>query len=85
MNQNVLQNDIDFYEKSKVNLLKHHLGKFVVIYNGKFVNAFDSLDNAADYAITNFGKGPYLIRQVGKEEGGILPDSVIYQYQHAIN
>lgn len=43
----------------------HHQGKFALIYDGEFVDAFDTFHNAAVQAVDRFGKGPYLIRQIG--------------------
>ncbi len=83
MTQDTLQNEIAAFEKLKVELLKHHFGKFVVIRDGKLAGAFDTLDNAAKEAIQRFGKGHYLIRQVGKDAPTSLPASVAFRPLHA--
>lgn len=80
MSREALQKDIDFYEQSRPSLLEHHKGKFVVIYEAKFIGAFDTFDNAAKYAVSHFGKGPYLIRQVGKDGPSVLPASVVFRH-----
>jgi len=60
-------------------LEKHHMGKFVVIYDGEFINAFDTFDNAAKEAVGRFKSGPYLIRQVGSERVMPMPASVAFR------
>lgn len=47
------------------------------------VGAYDTFDAAAKEAIRQFGKGPYLIRQVGAEPTKTLPASVAYRVIHA--
>ena len=63
----------------KEDLLKHHLGKYVLIHGNQFISSFDSFDNAAKEAIKQFGTGPYLIRQVGKDPVMTMPASVAYR------
>lgn len=72
-----LENEIRAYEARKPELEKHHFGKWVVFHGEEFVGAFDTLDNAAAEAIQRFGRGPYLIRQVGAPPM-TLPASVLY-------
>jgi len=42
------------------NLEEHHMGKWVVFHDCVLVDAFDTLDNAANEAVRRFGRGPYL-------------------------
>jgi hypothetical protein len=60
-----LETEIRAYEAKREELERHHKGKFVIFHGDDFVGAFDSLDAAADEAVRRFGRGPYLIRQVG--------------------
>lgn len=60
-----LETEIAAYEAKRVELERHYKGKFVIFHDGEFIGAFDSFDAAADEAVRRFGRGPYLIRQVG--------------------
>lgn len=60
-----LDAEIAAYSKMKPDLEKHHNGKWVVIKDGKLEGSFDEFDTAARAAVEKFGRGPYLIRQVG--------------------
>ena len=60
-----LEKEITAFERLSPELEAHHHGKWVVIHDEVLVGAFDTLDAAAEEAATRFGRGPYLIRQVG--------------------
>ncbi len=76
-----LDQELQAYEAMKANLEEHHTGKWVVIHDGELVDAFDTLDAAATEAVRRFGRGPYLIRQVGAPPVS-LPASVLYRPVH---
>ena len=73
-----LDREIAAFEAQKESLEQHHMGKFVVIKDERLVGSFDSIDAAAAFAVTRFGRGPYLIRQVGVPTAH-LPASVLYR------
>lgn len=73
-----LDREIEAFDAQRDVLEQHHLGKFVVIHDTVLAGAFDSLDAAAAFAVSQFGRGPYLIRQVGVPPMR-LPASVLYQ------
>lgn len=73
-----LDAEIRAYDELKAELEKAYAGKFVVIKDGKLVGAWDTLDAAAQQAVVRFGRGPYLIRQVGAPRP-TLPASVLYR------
>lgn len=74
--------DIKAYESKRAELEKTYLGKFVVFKDGKLVGAWDTLDAAASEAVRQFGRGPYLIRQVGVP-APTLPASVLFRREAA--
>lgn len=78
-----LDQEITAFEQLKPSLIEHHLGKYVVIKNGQLQGSFDSFNNAAEESVKRFGKGPFLIRQVGNRPAPI-PASVAYRVIHAI-
>ena len=73
-----LTENISAYEIMKRSLERDNFGKWVVVHDKKLAGTYGSLETAADYAVTHFGRGPYLIRRVGA--GSIsLPASVLYR------
>lgn len=77
-----LKNEIAAYERMRNDLELEHLGKWVVVRDEKLVGTYESFEEAAESAVERFGRGPYLIRQVGAPPL-VLPASVKYQPVHA--
>jgi hypothetical protein len=73
-----LETEIAAFEAQREELEKHYTGKFVVFHGDEFIGAFDTLNNAAAEAVRRFGRGPYLIRQIGAPPV-TLPASVLYR------
>jgi hypothetical protein len=73
-----IDKDILAFEQEKDRLLKDYPNKFVVFKDGAFVGAWDTLDAAATHAVTQFGRGPYLIRQVGAP-APTIPVSILFR------
>ena len=63
--EELLATELRTYEELRSSLEQNHMGKFVVIRDGKLIGVWDTLDSAAKEAVVRFGRGPYLIRQVG--------------------
>jgi len=80
-----LDKEITAYEQMKSELMKNHLGKFVIVHNGKLAGVYDNFNNAADAALREFGRGPYLIRLVSDDTNTTMPASVAYRIKHASN
>jgi hypothetical protein len=72
-----LDRNIAAFEKMRAELEKHHNGKWVLFHDEELIGTFDSFDHAASEAVRRFGRGPYLIRQVGAPPI-TLPASVLY-------
>ena len=70
------------YEGMRAQLEVEHMGKWVLVRQGELVGVFDSFDAAAEDAVRQFGRGPYLIRQIGAPPV-TLPASVMYPRTHA--
>ncbi|HSY17646.1 MAG TPA: hypothetical protein VK815_04890 [Candidatus Acidoferrales bacterium] len=73
-----VQKDIEAYEKLRQELELKHMGKWVLFHDEKLVDFFDSFDAAASQAVANFGRGPYLIKQIGASSL-TLPASVMFK------
>lgn len=77
-----LRDDIAAYDTMRADLESDCLGQWVLFHNQRLEGKFDSFDKAARDAVHRFGRGPYLIRQVGA--GSItLPASVMYHPMNA--
>ena len=74
-----LDYNIRTFDNMSDELNQHHAGKFVLVYDGNFIASYDNFDNAAKEAVKRFGRGPYLIRQVGAPTGMPMPASVAYK------
>lgn len=72
-----LDQEIAAFEAAQAELEKTHFGKWVVFRGANFQGAFDTFENAAEFAVHNYGAGPYLIRQVGAADV-VLPASVVF-------
>lgn len=76
-----IDQEIAAYEAIRDELEKDHMGKWVLMFDRKLVAVYDSFEQAANDAVTRFGAGPYLIRQIGAPPMA-LPASVIYRPVH---
>jgi len=74
--------EIKAYEAMREKLESEHMGKWVLVREGQLIGVFDSFDAAAEDAVRQFGRGPYLIRQIGAPPV-TLPASVMYPRAHA--
>lgn len=77
-----LSSQIAAYEEMRDLLETDHFGKWVVFHGGELVNTYESFEEAAEEAVLRFGRGPYLIRQVGAPPV-TLPASVLYRAVNA--
>jgi hypothetical protein len=76
-----LRDEIAAYEAMRGDLETTKLGKWALVHDRKLIDTFDSFDKAAQEAIKKFGRGPYLIRQIGAPPA-TLPASVLYHPTH---
>ena len=79
-----LETEIKAYETRRSELEKQHHGKFVVFKGEELIGAYDTIEAAAEEAVRRFGRGPYLIRQVGAPPI-TLPVSVMYRATTAVS
>lgn len=73
-----LSKEIATYKRMRPILETDHFGKWVLVHDEVLVDAFDSFETATETAIEQFGRGPYLIRQVGAPPLR-LPASLLYR------
>ena len=79
-----LKEEIGAYEAMLDDLEIEHLGKWVIVHGGELAGSYETFEDAANDAIAFFGRGPYLIRQVGAPPL-VLPTSVLYKPIHVNN
>lgn len=60
-----LETEIRAFEAKRDELERLHNGKFAVFHDKNLVGVFDNFNAAAAEAVRLFGRGPYLIRQIG--------------------
>ena len=73
------------YELMRPKLEADHTGKWALVHDRELIALFDDFDSAAADAVRRFGRGPYLIRQVGAPPV-TLPASVAFNVlRHADN
>lgn len=77
-----LNDDIAAYDSMRAQLEAEHMGQWAVVFDRNLIGIFTSFEAAAEVAVTRFGRGPYLIRQIGAPPV-VLPASVMYRPSHA--
>jgi hypothetical protein len=77
-----LREEIAAYETMRADLESAHMGKWALVHERELVGIFDAFEQAAEVAVRRFGRGPYLIRQIGAPPI-TLPASVLYNPVHA--
>jgi hypothetical protein len=77
-----INEEIAAYDRIREDLEARLMGKWVLIHDGEFISHYESFELAAADAVPRFGRGPYLIRQVGAPPV-TLPASVIYHPDYA--
>jgi hypothetical protein len=64
--EHILAAEIRAFEEIREELEREHFDKFALFFEAELKGIFPDFDSAARKAIALFGKGPYLIRQIGK-------------------
>ena len=73
-----LQKEIEHYETVREELELEHFGKWVVVHDQDFVGTYETLEEAATFAVKTYGKGPYLIRKIGEPRVSPVPASLLF-------
>ena len=60
-----LDTEIATYERMQEHLEANHKGEWAVIHGEEFVGTYPNFQVAVDAAVRQFGRGPYLIREIG--------------------
>ena len=74
-----LDGEVATYNRMREDLEANHHLEWVVIHGEELAGIFEDFQDAAKTAVKRFGRGPYLIRQVGRGRG-TLPAAVVGQW-----
>jgi hypothetical protein len=77
-----IEQEIAAFRRMQADLESRALGKWVLVHDEQVVDLFDSFEGAAEHAVRRFGRGPYLIRQIGTPPV-TLPASAMYHPTYA--
>ena len=77
-NLNSLDDQIAAYDAMRDVLEMDCFGKWVVFHRRRLAGTYECFQEAAADAVSRFGRGPYLIRQVGAPPLS-LPPSILFQ------
>ena len=77
-----IKDDIAAYEEMRGQLEIEHTGKWVLFRERQLISIHPTFETAAQEAVNRYGRGPYLIRQVGAPPF-VLPASVMYPLMNA--
>jgi Flp pilus assembly CpaF family ATPase len=77
-----LVKEIATFESMRSALETGHSGKWALVHADELIGTYASFDAAANEAVSRFGRGPYLIRQIGAQPI-IMPASAMYVFNHA--
>ena len=72
-----IDKELATYERMRETLEIHHMGEWALVHGDELIGTYPSFDAAAQDAVSKFGRGPYVIRQVGATSI-TLPASVAY-------
>lgn len=72
-----LQQELDYYRSIKIDLIRHHKGKFALIKGSELVNTFTTWDEAFNAGIERFGNVSFLIKLVQEEDEKIQVPALV--------
>ncbi len=64
MEKQLLQEEIETYEKEKKRLVEQSNGKYVLIKGSQIVAVLESQKDALQLGITKFGNSPFLVKKI---------------------
>lgn len=66
--KNILQNELDYYEKNKSDFMAKYKEQYVLIKGEEFAGSFTTAEEAYKAGVDKFGNEPFLIKQVLEKE-----------------
>lgn len=77
-----LDQEIAWYESNREDIESKYLDKWVIVHDEELIGAYDDFQVAAAEAVKRFGRGPFLLREVGAPPLS-WPASALYNPVHA--
>ena len=68
MEKKLLSEELETYNKHKVELLKESAGKYVLIKGKEIINILDTQNDAIRVGIDKFGNTPFLVKKIEEVE-----------------
>lgn len=76
--EQILERELNTYEKQREQLLANHEGMFVLIHADEAVGVFESQADAIAQGYERFGNVPFLVRQIVRVETPVhLPSHLL--------
>lgn len=76
--ETTINDELAAFEQIREALESDHMGEWALIHNRELVSLFETFEQAAEAAVEKFGRGPFLIRQIGAPPV-VLPSSILYR------
>ena len=64
----VLEVESQFYESKREEFVEKYPDRFVLIYGAELIGDFETMSEAIDEGVRQFGAGPFLVRKSGDDE-----------------
>ena len=78
MDENPLARELALYEAYRHGFEEKHRWEWIVIHGEEVVGFYTDFQDAAEVTVERYGRGPYLIRQIGVPRPS-LPSSVRFR------
>lgn len=63
-----LEREIQAYAKLRDKLEAESWGQWAVVYGDELVGVYELMEDAAQAAVERFGRGPFLLREIGVDD-----------------
>ncbi len=74
----IIEKEIIAYDLMREELEADHKGEWVLVHDQQLIGTYETFQEAASVATRRFGRGPYLIREIGVDSTLRLCPHVIY-------
>jgi hypothetical protein len=68
-----LEQELNYFQEHKAELLQHHAGQFALIHDHQLVGTYPTFGEAFDAGVKQFGTAPFLVQHIADQ-----PDQIQY-------
>jgi hypothetical protein len=68
-----LEQELNYFQANKADLLAHHAGKFALVHGQALVGTYTSFNEAFEEGVKQFGTEPFLVQHISDQ-----PDQIQY-------